>query len=164
MAINKFRPALEDCQQAAILQSAYPSPKTLIRLARCQLVVDSPTATLSTIFSVLSIEPSNEAALQLRKEALELDAHLIAETVKDKGNKAFEAEKFNDAIEFYTEAISKYYSPQALQCTIDILRRTTAQSSVPHESSCILHGHQEIPTSFGRLSTSCGPPIRLSLV
>jgi tetratricopeptide (TPR) repeat protein len=111
MAINKFRPALEDCQQAAILQSAYPSPKTLIRLARCQLVVDSPTSALCTLSSVLSIEQSNEAALHLQKEALELDAHLRADKIKEEAIKAFEAEKFDDAVELYTKAIGTCHHP-----------------------------------------------------
>src|ERR1700723_1351522 len=78
MAIKKFRPALEDCQRAVALQSASPSFETLIHLARCQLVVDSPASVLSTLSLALTIEPSNEAALQLQKEALELDAHLRA--------------------------------------------------------------------------------------
>src|ERR1700689_723324 len=78
-AIKKFQPALEDCQQAATLQSAFPSLKTLTCLARCQLVIDSPASALSTLSSALSIEPSNEAALQLQKVALELDAHLRAD-------------------------------------------------------------------------------------
>jgi tetratricopeptide (TPR) repeat protein len=115
MAIKKFRPALDDCQQAAILQSASPSPKTLIRLARCQLAVDSPMSALSTLSSALSIEPSNEAALQLKKEALELDAHLRAETIKEEGNIAFKAKNFDDAIELYTKAIGRCHHAQVSQ-------------------------------------------------
>jgi len=76
MGIKKFRPALEDCQQAAALQSASPSPKTLIRLARCQLAIGSPTPALSTLRSALSIDPKNAAALQLQEKVLELEAHL----------------------------------------------------------------------------------------
>ncbi|KIM90142.1 hypothetical protein PILCRDRAFT_811871 [Piloderma croceum F 1598] len=76
MGIKKFRPALEDCQQAAALQSASPAPKTLIRLARCQLATGSPTPALSTLRSVLSIDPTNAAALQLQEKVLELEAHL----------------------------------------------------------------------------------------
>jgi DnaJ family protein C protein 7 len=76
MAIKKFRPALEDCQQAAAFQSASPAPKTLIRLARCQLATGSPTPALSTLRSVLSIDPTNAAALQLQEKVLELEAHL----------------------------------------------------------------------------------------
>src|ERR1700685_1020049 len=77
MAIKKFWPALEDCQPAVTLQSASPSPKTLIRLARCQLlVIGSPNSALSALRSALSIEPTNEAALHLQTEALELERHL----------------------------------------------------------------------------------------
>jgi DnaJ family protein C protein 7 len=76
MALKKFRPALEDCQLAATLQAASPSPKTLIRLARCHLALGSPTPALSTLRTVLAIEPTNAAALQLQEKVLELEAHL----------------------------------------------------------------------------------------
>ncbi|KAI0058879.1 protein prenylyltransferase [Artomyces pyxidatus] len=76
MAIKRFRSALEDCQQAATLQTAAPSPKTLVRLARCQLALGSPTPALSTLRSVLALEPQNAAALQLQQKVLELEAHL----------------------------------------------------------------------------------------
>lgn len=76
MALKRFKPALADCQQAAFLQSAAPSPKTLIRLARCQLSTGSTAPALSTIRSVLAIDPKNASALQLQKKVLELEAHL----------------------------------------------------------------------------------------
>lgn len=85
MALKKFRPALADCQAAATLQSASPSPKTLIRLARCQLALGSAQPALSTLRSVLAIEPGNAAALQLETKVLELEAHLRNfETAKGK--------------------------------------------------------------------------------
>ena len=148
MAIKIFQPALEDCQQAVTLQAASPSLKTLIRLARCQLVIDSPASVLSTLSSALSFDPSNEAALQLRKEALELDADLNAEKMKDEGNRAFEAKKFDDAIWFYTKAIRKCHRLQILTRTIETPHRNTARPGVPRESCSILHGDQEIPPSF----------------
>ncbi|KAI0089223.1 hypothetical protein BDY19DRAFT_944755 [Irpex rosettiformis] len=76
MALKKFKPALADCQQAANLQSDAPSVKTLTRLARCQLSTGSTAPALSTLRSALSIEPKNDAALQLQKKVLEIEAHL----------------------------------------------------------------------------------------
>ena len=76
MALKKFRPALGDCQAAAALQSSSPSPKTLIRLARCQLALGSAQPALSTLRSSLKIEPGNSSALQLEAKVLELEAHL----------------------------------------------------------------------------------------
>ncbi|KAI9058789.1 TPR-like protein [Trametes sanguinea] len=76
MALKKFRPALSDCQQAASLQSANPSPKTLVRLARCQLSTGSTAPALSTLRSVLALDPKNDAALKLQQRVLELEAHL----------------------------------------------------------------------------------------
>jgi DnaJ homolog subfamily C member 7 len=76
MAIKKFRPALEDCQQANFLQSASPAPKTLIRLARCQLALGASASSLSTLRSALSIDPTNASALQLQEKVLELEGHL----------------------------------------------------------------------------------------
>ena len=76
MALKRFRPALADCQQAANLQAAAPSAKTLIRLARCQLAVGSPIPALSTLRVALEAEPGNAAAIQLQEKVLELEAHL----------------------------------------------------------------------------------------
>ncbi|KAI0354284.1 DnaJ-domain-containing protein [Trametes cingulata] len=76
MALKRFKPALSDCQQAASLQSANPSPKTLVRLARCQLSTGSTAPALSTLRTVLSLDAKNDAALKLQQRVLELEAHL----------------------------------------------------------------------------------------
>jgi DnaJ family protein C protein 7 len=76
MSLKRFRLALKDCQQAAALQTSSPSPKTLIRLARCQFALGSSTPALSTLRTVLSLDPSNLAALQLRNKVAELESHL----------------------------------------------------------------------------------------
>lgn len=76
MALRRFKPALTDCQQAANLQSASPSVKTLTRLARCQLSTGSTAPALSTLRAALAIEPKNEATLQLQKKVLEIEAHV----------------------------------------------------------------------------------------
>ena len=76
MALKRFRLALADCQQAAALQSAEPSSKTLIRLARCHLALGSSEPALTTLRTVISLEPTNAAALQLQEKVLELEAHL----------------------------------------------------------------------------------------
>lgn len=76
MALKRFKPALIDCQQAAHLQSASPSVKTLVRLARCQLSTGSTAPALSTLRSALSIEPKNEAAIQLQRKVEQLEKHL----------------------------------------------------------------------------------------
>ncbi|PCH36519.1 protein prenylyltransferase [Wolfiporia cocos MD-104 SS10] len=103
MALKRFKPALADCQQAANLQSASPSPKTLIRLARCQLSTGSTAPALSTLRTVLSIEPANSAALQLQKKVLELEAHLrnldSAKQRKDWGMARLALDKCVQAIE-----------------------------------------------------------------
>ncbi|KAF9233480.1 hypothetical protein BU15DRAFT_80089 [Melanogaster broomeanus] len=76
MAVKRFRLALSDCQQAAALQSAEPSSKTLIRLARCQLALGYSEPALTTLRSVVTLEPMNTTALQLQEKVLELEAHL----------------------------------------------------------------------------------------
>ncbi|KAH9852955.1 DnaJ-domain-containing protein [Lenzites betulinus] len=76
MAIKRFKPALTDCQQAAALQSENPSPKTMVRLARCQLSTGSTAPALSTLRTVLALDPKNDAALKLQLKVLELEAHL----------------------------------------------------------------------------------------
>jgi DnaJ family protein C protein 7 len=76
MALKRFRPALEDCQVAASLQSAAPSAKTLLRLARCQLALGSSTPALSTIRTILALEPKNAQALQLKDKVQVLEKHV----------------------------------------------------------------------------------------
>lgn len=76
MALKRFRLALEDCQLAASLQSAAPSPKTLLRLARCQLALGSSTPALSTIGTVLALEPQNAQAVQLKDKVTALEGHV----------------------------------------------------------------------------------------
>ena len=76
MALKRFRPALEDCQVAATLQASSPSSKTLLRLARCQLALGSSTLALSTIHSVLALEPKNAQAVQLGDKVQMLENHV----------------------------------------------------------------------------------------
>ncbi|KAM6497496.1 hypothetical protein JOM56_007969 [Amanita muscaria] len=89
MAVKRFRPALEDCQHAASLQSSAPSSKTLLRLGRCQLALGSTTPSLSTINVVLAMEPNNTVAVQLREKVQLLESHLdnfeLARKQKDWG-------------------------------------------------------------------------------
>jgi DnaJ family protein C protein 7 len=59
-----------------MLQSDTPAPKTLIRLARCQLALGSTTPALSTLRIVLSLEPKNPSALQLQDNIVVLEGHL----------------------------------------------------------------------------------------
>ncbi|KAJ7230506.1 hypothetical protein GGX14DRAFT_583593 [Mycena pura] len=76
MGIKRFRAALDDCQHAATLQAADPSAKTLLRLARCQFALGSTTPSLSTLRTVLSLEPKNAPALQLQSKINLLEGHL----------------------------------------------------------------------------------------
>ncbi|KAK0506413.1 hypothetical protein EDD18DRAFT_1455739 [Armillaria luteobubalina] len=76
MALKRFKPALEDCRLAATLQASSPNPKTLLRLARCQFALGSPTPALSTLNTIFSIDPKNDAALQLKRQISDLEGHL----------------------------------------------------------------------------------------
>jgi DnaJ family protein C protein 7 len=80
IAIKRFRSALADCQLAATMQAAASAdgtapPKTLLRLARCQLALAQTTAALSTLRAVLAVEPDSAPAMQMHARALELEAH-----------------------------------------------------------------------------------------
>jgi DnaJ family protein C protein 7 len=89
MALKRFHSALADCQQAASLQASSPVPKTLVRLARCQLALGSPQDCISTLTRVAQVEPNNAAAASLRKQAdslqKHLDSFLKAKAAKDWG-------------------------------------------------------------------------------
>lgn len=113
MSLKKYKLALADCQQAASLQSDSPSPKTLIRLARCQFAVGSPGPALSTLREVLNIEPGNATAKQLQAKVLELEAHLRnfenAREGKDWGMARLALDKCKQAIDGEgTEAPSEW--------------------------------------------------------
>ncbi|KAF9264151.1 TPR-like protein [Marasmius fiardii PR-910] len=103
IAVKKFRPALEDCQQAAVLQAASPAAKTLLRLARCQFALGSATAASSTLKTVLELDPKNPAATQLKSKISELESHLKrfeqAKSKKDWGMARLALEKCFQAIE-----------------------------------------------------------------
>ncbi|KAF8885056.1 hypothetical protein CPB84DRAFT_141096 [Gymnopilus junonius] len=103
MALKRFRQALEDCQMAASLQSESPSAKTLLRLARCQLAVGSSTPALSTIRTVLTLEPKNAQALQLRDKVQVLENHVrtfeLAKQRKEWGLARLALDKCLQAIE-----------------------------------------------------------------
>ncbi|KAF8336009.1 hypothetical protein F5887DRAFT_988267 [Amanita rubescens] len=103
MALKRFRPALEDCQHAATLQSNAPSSKTLLRLARCHLALGATTPASSTVSTVLTMEPNNTMAVQLRDKIQQLESHLgnfeFARKQKNWGMARLALEKCLQAIE-----------------------------------------------------------------
>ncbi|KAK1228065.1 hypothetical protein PQX77_008909 [Marasmius sp. AFHP31] len=109
MSLKKFRPALDDCQQAAVLQSDSPSAKTLLRLARCQLALGSATPAASTLKTVLELDPKNAPALQLKTKITELENHLSrfedARTKKEWGMARLALDKCFQSIESEGEEI-----------------------------------------------------------
>ncbi|KAF8801552.1 TPR-like protein [Phlegmacium glaucopus] len=76
MALKRFRPALEDFQLAASLDSTAPSFNTPTRLARYQLAVGLSTATLSYTHKVLALDPQNAEAILLRDKVQMLESYL----------------------------------------------------------------------------------------
>lgn len=76
MALKRYKAALDDCQAAAALQRENPSPKTLLRLARCQVALGQPSQARTTIGALLDIDPNNTQAIQLRQKAALLQDHL----------------------------------------------------------------------------------------
>lgn len=76
MALKLFRHALTDCQTAAHLQSSSPSPKTLVRLAKCYLALGSPNPALSAVREALAVESNNPAAKEVERSALRMDMDL----------------------------------------------------------------------------------------
>lgn len=81
IAVKRFHSALADCRLAVTLQAAASAsgaapPKTLLRLARCQLALAQTAAALSTLRAVLAAEPDSALAAQMHARALELEAHI----------------------------------------------------------------------------------------
>ncbi|KAF5340998.1 hypothetical protein D9611_006095 [Ephemerocybe angulata] len=89
MALKRFKPALEDCQQAMFIlspgsQSPSSSPppnaaaqvKALLRLARCQYAVGSLTAAQASLARLLALEPTNVPAIQLKQKIGMLEGHV----------------------------------------------------------------------------------------
>lgn len=76
MQIKHFRSALDDCQLAAQLQKDSPQPKTLLRLARCQVALGQPSQARTTLNTLLALDSTNTEALKLRQKANLLQDHL----------------------------------------------------------------------------------------
>lgn len=76
MALKRYKPALADCQSAASLQSSSPSPKTLVRLAKCHLALGSPNPALSSVRAALAIDKANAAAKEVERAATRVEMHL----------------------------------------------------------------------------------------
>jgi len=92
MSLKKYRPALDDCQQASALQSESPQSKTLIRLARCQLALGLTTAATSTLNVVLSLTPKTNIRSNPKSE------YAVASTLLQK------AEKLDNDLQRFKEA------------------------------------------------------------
>ena len=81
MAIKRFRSALADCELAEALQvtesaDGAATPKTLMRLARCQLALAQTEAALSTLRTVFAAEPTSAPAAEMHTRALELQVYM----------------------------------------------------------------------------------------
>ncbi|KAJ3503313.1 hypothetical protein NMY22_g18290 [Coprinellus aureogranulatus] len=96
MALKKFKPALDDCQQALYILSPSPSSttssapssssspppnkpmivKTLLRLARCQFAVGSISHASSSLTRLLSMEQGNQQAKQLQQKISGVEGHI----------------------------------------------------------------------------------------
>lgn len=63
MALKRYNLALQDCQKAAAIQAGAPQPKTLSRLARCQIALGQIDDASRTIAEVLQLEANNASAL-----------------------------------------------------------------------------------------------------
>ncbi|KZO92835.1 TPR-like protein [Calocera viscosa TUFC12733] len=76
IAQKRFAPALADCQRAHSLQSASPSAKTLLRLAKCQLALGDTAAALSSVGQVLTLVPGEKSAKEMEARIGRVDQHL----------------------------------------------------------------------------------------
>lgn len=138
MAMKRFRPALDDCQQAATLQSSSPSAKTLLRLARCQLALGSATPASSTLRTVLSLEPTNAQAAQLKSKISELESHLktfdAARGKKDWGLARLALDKCLNGIEGEGEEIPTEWKVWRLEMELAKGNLDTANSAAKYAS------------------------------
>lgn len=81
MALKKFKPALDDCQQALFILTPQSSNKpalvkTLLRLARCQYAVGAISNAGSSLNRLLTLEPGNAQAKQLQQKIVTLEGHI----------------------------------------------------------------------------------------
>ncbi|KZT59085.1 TPR-like protein [Calocera cornea HHB12733] len=76
IAQKRFAPALADCQRAHSLQSAAPSAKTLLRLAKCQLALGDTASALSSVGQVLTLAPGEKSAKEMETRIQRVDQHL----------------------------------------------------------------------------------------
>jgi DnaJ family protein C protein 7 len=103
MALKFFRAALTDCQAAAGLQAASPSPKTLVRLAKCHLALGSPNPALSAVRAALAIDSTNVTAKEVERAAARLENYLsqveMARSKRDWSHARFALDKAAKEVE-----------------------------------------------------------------
>ncbi|KAM0752097.1 TPR-like protein [Meredithblackwellia eburnea MCA 4105] len=85
MATKRYSLALEDCLRAASLQSKDPQPKTLLRLARCQLALGLVVPAQQTLDQLLPLDAS-PAVMQERARAGRIANH-VANIRREMGKK-----------------------------------------------------------------------------
>jgi DnaJ family protein C protein 7 len=82
MALKKFKPAVDDCQQALFILNPQMPPnkpalvKALLRLARCQYALGSLSAAASSLARILGLEPGNAQAKALQQKITVLQGHV----------------------------------------------------------------------------------------
>ncbi|KAL7009968.1 hypothetical protein EMMF5_000877 [Cystobasidiomycetes sp. EMM_F5] len=76
VALKRYKHALQDCQNAANLQSSNPQVKTLNRLARCQIALGQVDTADRTLAEVLAQEPANSQALADRARVAKIRGDL----------------------------------------------------------------------------------------
>lgn len=79
----------------------------------------------------------------------DVDTIKAAEKVKEEGNVAFKAQRFNDAIDLYGKAIGAQYhvyyrAPPLILALVDTISLESLRAYLSHESSCRIHGSQTL--------------------
>lgn len=87
MSMKDFGAAIADCRTADRLQTLTPSPKTLLRLAKCQMSLSLIDGAIVTLRRLHSIDPDNHSVNILMQKTSEIfslmKSSLAARTRKD---------------------------------------------------------------------------------
>ncbi|EJF55828.1 DnaJ-domain-containing protein [Dichomitus squalens LYAD-421 SS1] len=115
MELCHFAAALRDFEVASTKTTYEPSTINHLRIARCRLILGSPSSALLALRDALSLDASNADALQMRRRVTELEGHM------DAYKKAMARKHWRSARNEYESCLSVYAqqdsdAPEYVQC------------------------------------------------
>lgn len=150
MATKQFSKALQDCQTTASLQSSNPQPKTLARLAKCQIALghtDQASQTLSIAKNMPGIESATLNSVLTDLSKLDRIANHLASIQKARKDESW------SMVLFGLDALSKEVDTEPLPWKL--LRVEATVSKGKYDEAAHLATYVNFLWDFGRRAQTC---------